>query len=151
MDKTRKVEVGRFYILESLPNNSLRYKLKIGQAYKVAEIYGNKKSCRVCLDDRTVSGLWFATYRLGADVTEAYLDVVAKHALYEEQTNEEENMHKELTKIYDKSKDAYVVNKHLGAMGFHTTFMDFMVISKNKTDVLKEANRLEKLEEEKSK
>ena len=61
------------------------------------------------------------------------------------QTTKENKMNKNISEVFDKTKDALLVEKHLGGQ-LGSTFIDGLILADKKTEVLAEAKRLEKEE-----
>jgi hypothetical protein len=63
------------------------------------------------------------------------------------QTTKENNMNKNISEVFDKTKDALLVEKHLGGQ-IGPNFIDGLILLDKKVEVLAEAKRLEKEEKE---
>ena len=63
------------------------------------------------------------------------------------QTIKENKMNKNISEVFDKTKDALLVEKYLGNQ-IGTTFIDGLMLTDKKTEVLAEAKRLEKEEKD---
>jgi hypothetical protein len=63
------------------------------------------------------------------------------------QITKENNMNKNISDVFDKTKEALLVEKHLGNQ-IGTNFIDGLILADKKTEVLAEAKRLEKEEKE---
>jgi hypothetical protein len=63
------------------------------------------------------------------------------------QTTKENNMNKNISDVFEKTKEALLVEKHLGAQ-IGTNFIDGLILADKKVEVLAEAKRLEKEEKE---
>lgn len=74
------------------------------------------------------------------------------HGNFKALTNKskENKMNTNISEVFDKTKDALLVEKHLGSQ-LGTTFIDGLILADKKTEVLAEAKRLEKEEKEEKK
>ena len=91
---------------------------------------------------------WFRSMGYTIIPAEEYLRTKGRHIPLKEHFKLKENkMNKNISEVFDKTKDALLVEKHLGAE-IGTTFIDGLTLADKKTEVLAEAKRLEKEEKD---
>ena len=102
----------------------------------VSEEIDQEKLCEYCRDHYEENLSWHCE-----EITEMYLEDNPHIKL------KENDMNKNISEVFDKTKDALFVEKHLGAE-IGTTFIDGLILADKKTEVLAEAKRLEKEEKD---
>jgi hypothetical protein len=124
------------------------YKIISAQEYlneggkDVSEEIDQEKLCEFCRDHYDMSESWHCEGMKCEDATERYLEDNPHIKL------KENNMNKNISDVFDKTKEALLVEKHLGAQ-IGNNFIDGLILLDKKAEVLAEAKRLEKEEKDK--
>jgi len=79
------------------------------------------------------------------DIAKEYIRTRGRYTPLNKCFNKENNMNKNISDVFEKTKEALLVEKHLGNQ-IGTNFIDGLILADKKTEVLAEAKRLEKEE-----